>query len=348
MAKRSVLGLLYLLQGLQAAGENTQAILDDLLTDMALDLNQLDPSATIDISLEYAIQQYIVGKVKHPAIGLYIGQQFNLAGYGPLLMLLMTSPSLIDAMKLGVYYQKITFLFGRLGLKQQQDQTVLSYDTLETEPALQHFRADIEMAGTVKLLKDMQSAIGVQIPFERVDFPFSAPVDGLILQQYQGFYNAPLYFDQPCGMIYCKTSYLNRPILAADAATHQRYKQQCDEALQQYIQEEQQDLSISEQVLDYLKMQLHFLPPIAAVSNALGISERTLRYRLAEQNTSFRKLRDQLRYQQACQLLQLTNLSIEQVANQLHYNEASAFTHAFSRWSGISPNQYRKNLISKT
>ena len=344
MAKRSVLGLLYLLQGLEAAGEDMQAILHKL----AIDVTQLDPSAAIELAVEYAIQKQIVGQIQHPAIGLYIGQQFNLAGYGPLLMLLMTSPSLIEAMRLGVYYQKLAFMFGRLDLKQQQDQTILSYESLEVEPAIHRFRADTEMAGTVKLLKDMQSAIGVQIPFERVDLPFSAPIDALILQQYQDFYNAPLYFDQPCGMIYCKTSYLNRPILAADAATHQRYKQQCDEALQQYIQEEQQSPSITEQVVDYLKMQLHFLPPIAAVSNALGMSERTLRYRLAEQNTSFRKLRDQLRYQQACQLLQSKDLSIEQVANQLHYNEASAFTHAFIRWSGISPNQYRKSLISKT
>ena len=343
MAKRSVLGLLYLLQGLEAAGEDTQAILHKL----AIDVTQLDPSATIDLAVEYAIQKQIVGHIQHPAIGLYIGQQFNLAGYGPLLMLLMTSPSLIDAMKLGVYYQKITFLFGRLGLKQQQDLTILTYDTLETEPALQRFRADVEIAGTIKLLKDMQAAMGLIIPLERVDLPFSAPVDELILQMYEKFYNAPLYFDQPYGAIYCQSAYLKCPILAADAATHQRYKQQCDEVLLQYIQEEQQDLSISEQVLDYLKMQLHFLPPIAAVSNALGMSERTLRYRLAEQSTSFRKLRDQLRYQQACQLLQSTNLSIEQVANQLHYNEASAFTHAFIRWSGGSPNQYRKNLTSK-
>lgn len=341
MAKRSVLGLLYLLQGLQAAGEDTGSFLQDL----ALDVKQLDPSATIDLALEYTIQKQIVAYVQHPAIGLYIGQQFNLAGYGPLLMLLMTSPSLIEAMQLGVYYQKITFLFGHLDLRQQQDLTVLTYDTLETEPALHFFRADAEIAGTVKLLKDMQAAMGLAIPIERIDLPFRAPKNALILQQYQQFYNAPLYFDQPQGAIYCKSLYLNQPILAADAATHQRYKQQCNDALQQYLQEEEQEVSIKEQVIDYLKMQLHFLPPIAAVANALGLSERTLRYRLAEQNTSFSKLRDELRYEQACQLLQSSHLSIEQIAEHLHYNEASAFTHAFSRWSGISPRQYRKRLL---
>lgn len=344
MAKRSVLGLLYLLQGLQAAGEDIQAVLGDLLADMALDLNQLDPSATIDLSLEYAIQQHIVGKVKHPAIGLYIGKQFNLASYGPLLMLLMTSPRLIDAMQLGVYYQKIAFMFGCLGLTQQNDLTVLTFDSMETEPDLHRFRADAEIAGTFKLLKDMQAAMGIQIPIERVDLPFSAPVKACFLQQYQDFYNAPLYFDQPCGAIYCKTIFLNYPIIGADAITHQHYKQQCDRALRQYLQEQQQEPSITEQVLDFLKMQLYSLPPINAVAHSLGMSERTLRYRLAEENASFRALRDKLRYERACQLLQSKDLSIEQVAEQLHYNEASAFTHAFSRWSGMSPNQYRKGL----
>lgn len=338
MAKRSVLGLLYLLQGLQAAGEDMQAILHNL----ALDITQLDPSAAIDLELEYAIQKQLVGQIRHPAIGLYIGQQFNLAGYGPLLMLLMTSPDLQAAMRLGVYYQKITFLFGKLALSQQQDLTILTYDSLETDPVLHRFRADAEIAGTLKLLKDMQAALGMQIPLERIDLPFSTPRNEHILQQYQQFYEVPLYFDQPYGAFYCKTANLNLPIMVADAATHQRYRQQCDEVLQQYLQEEQQGVSIKEQVLDYLKIQRHFLPPIAAVATALGLSERTLRYRLAEQDTSFRKLRDQLRFEQACQLLLSSNDSIEQIAEKLHYNEASAFAHAFMRWSDQSPKQYRK------
>lgn len=338
MAKRSVLGLLYLLQGLQAAGEDMQAILQNL----ALDMTQLDPAAAIDLELEYAIQKKIVGQIRHPAIGLYIGQQFNLAGYGPLLMLLMTSPDLQHAMRLGVAYQKITFLFGRLGLIQQQDLTVLTYASLETDPVLHRFRADAEIAGTLKLLKDLQAALGVHIALERIDLPFSAPSDKKILQQYQQFYAVPLYFDQPCGAFYCNTTQLNRPIMAADAATHQCYRQQCDAILQQYLLEQQQGVSIKEQVLDYLKMQRHFLPPITAVATALGLSERSLRYRLAAQDTSFRKLRDQLRFAQACQLLVSSTDSIEQIAEKLHYNEASAFTHAFMRWSGQSPNQYRK------
>ena len=338
MAKRSVLGLLYLLQGLQAAGEDTQAILQHL----ALDLTQLDPSAVIDLELEYAIQKQIVGQIHHPAIGLYIGQQFNLAGYGPLLMLLMTSPDLQQAMYLGVFYQKITFLFGKLALIQQQDLTILRYDSMETDPVLHRFRADAEIAGTLKLLNDMQAALGIQVGLQRIDLPFGAPSDPEVLQQYQQFYAVPLHFDQPFGAFYCKTADLNQPIMASDTATHQRYRQQCDDALRQYLQEEQQGVSIKEQVLDYLNMQRHFLPPIAAVATALGLSERTLRYRLAELGTSFRTLRDQLRFEQACQLLLSSNDSIEQVAEKLHYNEASAFAHAFMRWSGQSPNQYRK------
>ncbi|HRH85280.1 MAG TPA: helix-turn-helix domain-containing protein [Rubrivivax sp.] len=30
------------------------------------------------------------------------------------------------------------------------------------------------------------------------------------------------------------------------------------------------------------------------------------------------------------------------IAASLHYNDASAFTHAFRRWSGHSPTQWRR------
>lgn len=338
MAKRSVLGLLYLLQGLQAAGEDMQEILHEL----AIDLHQLDPSAVIDLELEYAIQKQIVQHIRHPAIGLYIGQQFNLAGYGQLLMLLLTSTTLLHAINLGIHYQKLTFLFGRLSLQQDDQVTVLKYDSLERDPILHRFRADAEIAGTFKLLKDIQIAMAMHIPFDRVDLPFAAPNDAGLIAQYQQFYGVPIYFDQPYGAIYCRTQHLNSPISAADPITHQRYRQQCDENLQQYLQEERQAVSIQQQVMGYLKLQAHFLPPIAAVAHALGMSERTLRYRLAEQQTNFRTLRDQLRFEQASQLLLNSQDSIEQIAEKLHYNEGSAFAHAFMRWSGQSPNQYRK------
>jgi AraC-like DNA-binding protein len=332
---RSVLGLLYLLQGLKAAGEDTEALMLRLSIDVAL----LDPASMIDLSLEYSLQQQIMQSVRRPGVGLYIGQQYNLAGYGTLLMLLMTSPSLMEALNMGVHYQRLTFLFGRIGLKQQGELMLLTYDSLERDPMMNLFRAECEMAGTYKLLKDMQAALGLKIPVVRVDLPYSAPKDPAVLHQYHAYYETDIRFDQPCGVLYSRVKDLNFAFPSADAVTHQRYRQQCDELLKQFEQDAGQTC-ITQQIRDYLMLQSGQIPPMSLVAQVLDLSERALRYRLTAENTSFRQIRDEVLYQKAQQLLH--SLSVEEVAEQLCYSETAAFIHAFKRWSGQTPYQFKK------
>ncbi len=336
MAMRSVLGLLYLLQGLKAAGEDTQALMQRL----SLDTSLLDPASMIDVSLEYALQQQIMQSVRRPGVGLHIGQQYNLAGYGSLLMLLMTSPSLMEALRAGVHYQRLTFLFGRVGIKPQGDLMLLTYESLEQDPHMHYFRAECEIAGTFKLLKDLQAALGLKISMLRVDLPYSAPKDSKVLDEYHAYYGTDLRFDQSIGAIYSRMRDLDYAFPAADAVTHQRYRQQCDELLKQFEQDAWQS-SIKQQIKDYLLLQSGQIPSMSLVAQVLNLSERALRYRLTAENTSFRQIRDEVLYVKAQQLLQ-QHLSIEEVAEQLCYSETAAFIHAFKRWSGQTPYQFKK------
>lgn len=73
----------------------------------------------------------------------------------------------------------------------------------------------------------------------------------------------------------------------------------------------------------------------------LGLSERSLNRRLQEEGTSFRELLDRARFQVAQQLLLGTRMSVTSVALALGYAETSAFNHAFRRWCGQSPGDWR-------
>jgi AraC-like DNA-binding protein len=42
-------------------------------------------------------------------------------------------------------------------------------------------------------------------------------------------------------------------------------------------------------------------------------------------------------------MLEDTRMEVNQIAETLDYADASAFTRAFRRWSGITPSQWRKN-----
>jgi AraC-like DNA-binding protein len=80
------------------------------------------------------------------------------------------------------------------------------------------------------------------------------------------------------------------------------------------------------------------LPEIA---HRLGMSPRTLARRLASEGLTFSGVLTKLRSDLASRYLNELDLAVSQVAWLLGYQEVSAFTRAFKRWTGKSPTQAR-------
>jgi AraC-like DNA-binding protein len=77
------------------------------------------------------------------------------------------------------------------------------------------------------------------------------------------------------------------------------------------------------------------------VARQLGLSQRTLARRLAADGLTFAGILDELKADLARRYLQDPSLSISEIAWLLGFQEVSAFTHAFKRWTGIPPSQAR-------
>jgi AraC-like DNA-binding protein len=78
---------------------------------------------------------------------------------------------------------------------------------------------------------------------------------------------------------------------------------------------------------------------LQGTAEALGLSARTLQRRLQEEGTSFAELVDALRNEMSVVYLE-RGIPIAEVAALLGYADATAFHHAFSRWTGSSPLRY--------
>ena len=78
------------------------------------------------------------------------------------------------------------------------------------------------------------------------------------------------------------------------------------------------------------------------VARALGVSVRSLQRRLAEEGRSYHGLVDETRKDAAERYLSNSSLSIGEVAFLLGYSEAAAFHRAFRRWSGATPQEFRR------
>lgn len=71
------------------------------------------------------------------------------------------------------------------------------------------------------------------------------------------------------------------------------------------------------------------------------MSARTFARRLASEGMTFSEVLENLKSHLAQRYLADESLSISQIAWLLGYQEVSAFTHAFKRWTGQTPRQAR-------
>jgi AraC-like DNA-binding protein len=72
------------------------------------------------------------------------------------------------------------------------------------------------------------------------------------------------------------------------------------------------------------------------------MSTRTLARRLADEGLTFARILDDLRADLARRYLGEQDLSMSRIAWLLGYQEVSAFTHAFKRWTGETPSSARR------
>jgi len=88
------------------------------------------------------------------------------------------------------------------------------------------------------------------------------------------------------------------------------------------------------------------LPTIDSVADGLHMSARTLKRKLHDVGTTYQKIKDSERFRKAIHLLEVTEYSMEKVAEELGYSNASNFNKAFKGWAELSPSEYRLRLRS--
>lgn len=181
-----------------------------------------------------------------------------------------------------------------------------------------------------------------QIPLIRVDFPFDKPA---YADEYQLlFHGSTIHFNQSCGRLVFPAYVLDEPTQQTDQGVRDHIKHPNRALILQDFMRQ----SWSNQVRKYLSVHLKHNPKVDQVAGALGVHHHTLRARLRREGTRFNQLREQLRQETAVTLLKDKVLSVEGVALALGYSETSAFSRAFKRWHGVSPQHFLQEYAANT
>ena len=156
-------------------------------------------------------------------------------------------------------------------------------------------------------------------------------------------FHHPVKFESDYNQLFLPAQVLNAPVKSANRTQHVVFLQQCEEILRG-LNSVKETTTAVRQVL--IQSAGDFLD-IAHVAEALLVSERTLRRRLATEATSFRSVFDEIRYLLAREYLTKTELTISDIAHLLGYSETYSFRRAFVRWSGVVPIAYRQQKLAE-
>jgi AraC-like DNA-binding protein len=99
--------------------------------------------------------------------------------------------------------------------------------------------------------------------------------------------------------------------------------------------------SLSEHVERFIAQHLEQGLDLDRVCEHFNKSRRTLSRQLLEEGTGFVEIRDKVRQQRALELINVPGVPLKRIATLCGFNSLSAFTQAFTRWTGQSPSEYR-------
>ncbi|MGB0468666.1 MAG: AraC family transcriptional regulator [Pontibacterium sp.] len=179
--------------------------------------------------------------------------------------------------------------------------------------------------------------VGTRIDLKAAYFAFSEPEDQV---NYYRLFQSEIRFSQHDNAFVFPAFYLDYPIVQNDESLRSFLKT----APYQLIVQVVDDSSLKSQVValmgkDFSRESLG----ADEVARRLNMSVSTLRRRLLEEETSYQKIKDECRKQAATEYMNSPQLSINDVAILMGFEEPSAFFRSFKKWTGMTPGAYRRS-----
>ncbi|MDO8331192.1 MAG: AraC family transcriptional regulator [Fluviicoccus sp.] len=158
------------------------------------------------------------------------------------------------------------------------------------------------------------------------------------LEPIKPYLPGPVDFGQPVNRLVFPTSYLDLPLIMANPVASQMAMTQCEQDLRRFGL----DKPFVAQVKALMYDERRGFATLEQVAERLHMSERTLKRQLAGNQVAYSDLVEEARKQMATDLLEGSPASLEDIAEKLGYSDVANFSRAFKRWTGATPNSWRK------
>lgn len=179
--------------------------------------------------------------------------------------------------------------------------------------------------------------IGRRLNLKAAYFTSERPDD---VEYYKTLFQSEVRFNQHANALVFPASYLDMPIVQTEDSLRGFLKT----APYQLLVMVENDNSLKSQVMAMLGKDFsREMPSADEVASGLNMSVSTLRRRLNEEKTSYQHIKDECRKEAAITYMNAPQLSINDIAALMGFDEPSAFFRSFKKWTGMTPGEYRKS-----
>lgn len=321
---------LHLAQGVRLCGGPDA----QLLAELNVSADRLsDPSARLSFARMTRLIERAIELTREPGLGAVLGWNASISNFGALGFAALSAPTLRDAIQIGVRFVPLISSIARLNFDVQGEVATIELEELHPFGSVREF---ITLTVLIALARLGESLTARPLP-GRLELAYPAPA---YFARFPPEEAARIRCDQPRHRIVFDAAYLDFPIVTADPAAYRTALELCE---RQLVSRDPGALLV-QRVTRLLFEADGTVQPPSRIARTLGMAERTLKRKLAEQGTSYSDLLDRQRHTRALELLR-TDATIEEVADRLGYSDAANFTRAFRRWTGKSPRALRKSAL---
>jgi AraC-like DNA-binding protein len=308
----------------------------EVLRGVGVDADELHSPNTL-ISLEQLLSgcKNAIRLLRDPSLPFRIGSTIHVSAYGMYGYAILCSTDFRKTFDFCVKYHVLATPLVTFSFSEKDDVGIWTIEPLQhplVDQSLYRFIVEMQLGVHLSLQRDV---MGPSFIPKEITLTYSRADDFRLTERTTA---CSLRFEQPANQLVFDRRWMDKPARLGNLTTYAAVVKLCDELLA--------DLSLRTGVAGKIRANLlqdiAAPPTFAATARQLGTTARTLRRQLQQQGTSFRKVVDELRTQLAVKYLRDTVMTNEDIATAMGFSDPANFRHAFRRWTGKSPGEFRR------
>jgi len=275
--------------------------------------------------------EYAAEALGDSEFGLHLAEQANPREAGLLYYVASAAEDVGDALALAARYSRIVNEAVRPKLIRSTEGMTIEIKFVGLPRHFAWQNTEFIIAAMIKSLREMAGR-----DFQPAQVAFTLARNSELLE-FERFFGCPVEFSASADQFVLSNETLALPLVTEDRHLLDMLQPICDEAAKDRNTAHGTLRSSVEN--EVYKLLPHGRANRRRVAKALGLSERTLSQRLAEEDTKYDQVVDRMRRSLALQYIKEPSLSLAQIAWLLGYEGPTSFNHAFARWTGGSASE---------